>query len=104
MRVAAVAALIVIVAAAFALGRTTAGNGEADTTTPGKRHWTVDVGDQLDVPSIALFCTSYVELGDSKLLCNRTGEDPRWQVIFERERTAIGRIGDPGDQRIFPER
>jgi hypothetical protein len=62
------------------------------------------VGDELEAPSVALFCTSYVELGTSKLLCNRTGQAARWQVIFERERTEIGRIGDPGDQRIFAER
>ena len=104
MRVALLAVVLVVAASAFALGRATAGNG-SDATEPavGNGDLTVDVGEELEVPSLALFCKSYVELGTSKLLCNRTGRAARWQVIFERERTEIGRIGDPGDQRIFAE-
>jgi hypothetical protein len=105
MRVAILAVALVLAVGAFALGRATAGNG-GDGAEPGLGNGdlTVDVGDELEVPSVALFCKSYVELGTSKLLCNRTGKAARWQVIFERERTEIGRIGDPGDQRIFAER
>jgi hypothetical protein len=91
-------------AAAFVLGRATAADETRDAPATRIEDHTVRVGEQVRVPSVALFCRSYVELGTFKLLCNRTGPDPRYQVIFERGRTEIGRIGDPGDQRLFPER
>ena len=97
--------MLALSAAAFVLGRTTGDDNVADVppaTSDGDV--TVRVGDQLRVPSIALFCVHYVELDVPKLLCNHTGRRPRYQVIFERDRTDIGRIGDPGDQRIFRER
>jgi hypothetical protein len=104
VRVAVLAVLFVVAVGAFALGRATGNAG--DDADPGLRggNLIIDVGDELEVPSIALFCKSYVELRTSKLLCNRTGQAARWQVIFERQRTEIGRIGDPGDLRIFAER
>jgi hypothetical protein len=102
--VVAIAVLVVVTAAAFALGRATASSGDNGDAASAEDDITVEIGDQLEVPALALFCSSDVELRSKRLLCNRTGETPRWQVIFERERTQIVRIGDPGDVRSFPER
>lgn len=104
VRLVMLAFVVAVALAAFVIGRVTSPQNADGPRVSSNRSLTVRVGDQLEAPSIALFCTSYVELGISKLLCNRTGDAPRWQVIFERDRTKIGRIGDPGDQRIFPER
>jgi len=100
-----VVVVIVAAAAAFALGRTTASNPapEAPTATDG-RDITGRIGDQLRVPSVELLCLIDVEVNGPRLLCNHTGKRSRYQVIFERDRTLVGRIGDPGNQRIFPER
>jgi hypothetical protein len=106
MRIAVVVALVAITATAgFVLGRITDANGGsgAPSDTPSKEV-TLRTGDTARVPSVSLLCVTYVELEVAKMLCDRTGTDPRYEVIFERERTLIGRIGDPGDETVFPER
>jgi hypothetical protein len=106
MKIVILAALLTVTAtAAFALGRITAANegASANTETIGKP-LTLRMGDSLRVPSVALLCVTYVELDIAKVLCDRTGRNPRYEVVFERNRTVVGRIGDPGDQRVFPER
>jgi hypothetical protein len=95
--------LILAVGTAFAIGRSTA----PDTRRPpdaDAQDIVVRLGDQLRVPAIALFCTAYFELDRPNFLCNRTGDRPRYQVVFERFSTSVGRIGYPGNQRVFPER
>jgi hypothetical protein len=106
MRVIIVAALLIVAAAAaFALGRTT-----VRTTVPeapmetNEREITARIGDAFRVPPLALYCLSYLELDRPKLLCEHTSERPRYEVIFERNRTVVVRIGHPEEQTIFPER
>ena len=99
----AVSVLVLAAGAAFALGRATA----TDTPPPPEaraQDIVIRVGDQLRVPAIALFCAADFEIDRAKLLCNRTGDRARYQVVFERERTKVGRLGFPGNQRVFPER
>jgi hypothetical protein len=99
--------VLVTVAAvsAFVLGRTTGGNGVPDAPVEtDERELTGRIGDSIRFPSLALYCLSYVEVDRPKLLCERTGERPHYEVIFERERTILVRIGDPGDQKVFPEK
>lgn len=106
MRVLILAALSILIASAsFFLGRTTASNDApgVPANTNGK-DVTLQVGDQLRIPSIALFCVVSIELDVPRVLCNHTGDGARFQVIFEPARTVIGRIGNPGDERVFPER
>jgi hypothetical protein len=106
MKIVMLAALLTVTAtAAFALGRITAADEgpEVNTETSGKQV-TLRIGDSLRVPSVALLCVSSVELDIAKVFCDRTGRNPRYEVVFERNRTVIGRIGDPGDQKVFPER
>jgi hypothetical protein len=103
----AVAASVVVLgiaAGAFAIGRQTAPNGAPEIPETSANDLTVRVGDQLQVPSAELFCVVSIQLDTPRVLCNRTGLTPRYQVIFERDRTILGRIGDPGDERVFPER
>jgi hypothetical protein len=106
MKIVIFAALLTVTAtAAFSLGRITAANDVPDVPTESTgKQVTLRIGDSLRVPSVALLCVIYVELNIAKVLCDRTGRNPRYEVIFERERTVIGRIGDPGDQEAFPER
>jgi hypothetical protein len=102
MKALAVSALLLLTAgAAFAVGRSTAPGRPTPETT--RSDIVVRTGDQLRVPAIALFCTADYEIDRAKLLCNRT-EQPRYQVVFERNSTNVGRIGYPGDQRVFRER
>jgi hypothetical protein len=104
MRVSIAAVLLVLAAgAAFAIGRTTAPDARRPPDA-GAQDIVVRLGDQLRVPSVALFCTAYFEIDHANFLCNRTGDRPRYQVVFERSSTSVGRIGYPGDQRVFPER
>lgn len=104
-RIALVLALVALTATAgFVVGRISDMNGGSDVRrgTP-REQVTLRTGDSVRVPSIALLCVTYSELGVAKMLCDHTG-DPRFEVVFERERTVIGRIGEPGDERVFPER
>lgn len=105
MRILAVMALLTVAAAAFSLGRTTAPTAVPETqTTPGEREITGRIGDALRVPSLALYCLIYVELERPKFLCEHTGARPRYEVIFERNRTLVVRVGRPERQTIFREK
>jgi hypothetical protein len=93
------------VLAAFLLGRVTAPDSSPKSGDEDDQEGVVlRIGDQLEVPAIGLFCTTSVELQVRKLLCNRSGPQPRYQVIFEPGQTAVIRIGDPGDRHVFLER
>jgi hypothetical protein len=100
-----IAALVLSVtaSAAFAIGRTTAPDRELPPET-GTQDITGRPNDVFRVPAIRLFCIVGYEIDQAKMLCNRTGDRPRYQVVFQRDRTAVGRIGYPGSQRVFPER
>lgn len=105
MRIRIVAILLIIAAAAFALGRTTARTAAPEARTETReRELEGRIGDAFRFRSLALYCVSYVELDRSKLLCEHTSRRPRYQVIFERDTTLVGRIGYPGNQKAFPER
>jgi len=106
MRLITVAALLIVAATAgFGLGRATVRSDVVEATTERtERELTARIGDAVRVPSLALYCVSYVELDRPKLLCERTSKRPRHEVIFERDRTLVVRIGDPGSQKAFPER
>jgi hypothetical protein len=95
---------MVAIGLAFAAGRVTAPDSSPSPEDDAETSVVLRIGNQLQVPAIDLFCTAFVELQVRKVLCNRTGSRPRYQVIFERDRTAVVRIGDPGDQQVFPER
>lgn len=106
MRVIIVGVLLMIAtAASFALGRITVRTAvpEAPTET-GEREITARIGDAFRVSPLTLYCLSYVELDRPKLLCEHTSKRPRYEVIFERNRTIVVRIGHPEDRTIFPER
>jgi hypothetical protein len=103
MRVWTVGSLLLLFAiSGFAVGRLSAPDTQAPAETRA-RDIVVRLGDQLRVPAVSVFCTAGFEIDRAKLLCNHTGDRPRYQVVFESDRTKVGRIGDPGDQRIFPE-
>jgi hypothetical protein len=103
MRVwAMVLVLLVAIVASFAMGRATAPEGERSDTD--EHDVVLQLGDQLRFPDIALFCTTDFEIDRAKLLCNRTDDGARYQVVFERDRTKLGRLGFPGNQRVFLER
>jgi hypothetical protein len=87
----------------FAVGRSTAPSS-GESTSGERQDVTVFQGAVVRVPDIELFCTLAFEISEAMFLCNRTGNRPRFQVIFRRDRTTVGRIGDPGDQRVFSER
>jgi len=53
---------------------------------------------------LALYCGIDIEAFRPRLLCGHLGLKPGYQVSFERDRTVVIRVGDPGDQRVFPER
>jgi hypothetical protein len=102
MRIAITALLVALVAAAtFALGRSTAST-ERDPQDGGQ-DLTARQGAVVRVPDVELLCTVAFEISEAMFLCNRTGVRPRFQVVFYRDRTTVGRIGDPGDQRVFAE-
>lgn len=108
IRVLVPALLVVAVASmAFVVGRTTApSSGAPETST--RKNMTLRSGDQFRVPSIALFCSVNVELYRPAsyrpvLRCYRETRRPSWEAILARDRTRLVRIGDPGDQRVFPE-
>jgi hypothetical protein len=94
--------LVITAGAAFVIGRATAPDNRPAPES-GRREIVVRIGDQFRVPAVALFCTAGYEIDRAKVLCNRT-KDPQYQVVFERNQTNVGRIGYPGDQRVFPER
>ncbi len=105
MRILALTALLIVAGAAFALGRTTTRNVAPEAqTTPSEREITGRIGDAIRVPSLALYCLIYVELKRPKVLCEHTGARPRYEVIFERDRTLVVRVGRPARQTIFRER
>lgn len=89
----------------FALGRATTGGDALELSDDlHGRDVILRIGDQLRIPSIDLFCVIDVELERiPRMLCNHTGRRPRYQVRFERDRTEVGRIGFPGDVRVFRE-
>jgi hypothetical protein len=104
MRIVLAVVLIALTAStAFAVGRSTAPSGSTDSENGGQ-DITARQGAVLRIPDVRLLCTVAFEINEPMLLCNRTGDRPRFQVVFYRDRTTIGRIGDPGDQRVFPER
>ena len=105
MRIRIVAILLIIAAAAFTLGRTTARTATPEAPADARgRELEGRIGDAFRFRSLALYCVSYIELNRSKLLCERTSRRPRFQVIFERDTTLVGRIGYPGNQKAFSER
>jgi hypothetical protein len=104
MRILVAGALLLLAACgAFVIGRVSAPEAQLPSQTRADEI-IIRLGDQLRVPAIALFCTTDFEIDRAKLLCNRTGPRPRYQVVFERDRTKIGRLGFPGNQRVFAER
>jgi len=94
-------AVVVAVAGAFAIGRATA-TQDPDAAGMGQEI-VVQLGDQLRVPAVDLFCTADFEIDRARLLCNRGGNQAKYQVVFERDRTKVGRLGFPGHQRTFLE-
>jgi hypothetical protein len=107
MRISILAVLLILFGiAAFALGRTTASDRGPDVPTDSDwKDVTLRVGDQLHVPSIALFCRIDLELERiPRMACHREGQQARYQVRFGRDWTEVGRLGDPGNVRTFPER
>jgi len=105
MRILIVAMLLITATAAFAFGRATARTSVSEARTETReREIEGRIGDAFRFRSLALYCVSYVELDRSKLLCEHTSRRPRYQVVFERDTTLVGRIGYPGNQKAFPER
>jgi len=106
IRVLTIAALVIVTSAvAFALGWTAARNTAPEGSAKASgEDVTGRIGDVFRVPSVALFCVIDVEADGPRLLCNRTGGNPRYQVRMYRERTEVGRIGRPGEAKVFPER
>lgn len=103
MRIAiAVVLLAVSTTAAFALGRSTAPS-ESTRSDNDRQDITANQGAVVRVPDVGLLCSVAFEISEAMVLCNRTGDRPRFQVAFFRDRTAVGHIGDPGDQRVFRE-
>jgi hypothetical protein len=94
--------LVLALGASFAIGRTTAPDTQ-QSSDQGTDDLVIRLGDQLRFPAIALFCAADFEIDRAKLLCNRTGNRARYQVVFERDRTKVGQLGYPGRQRVFPE-
>jgi hypothetical protein len=94
-------AVVVAVAGAFAIGRATAPQ-DPDAAAM-NQEIVVQLGDELRVPAVGLFCTTDFEIDRARLLCNHGGNRARYQVVFEHDRTKIGRLGFPGHQRTFPE-
>ena len=104
MRLLALAGILAIAASAgFAAGRASAPHAGSEDSTHDGKDVTLRIDDQLQVPELALFCVVSTEVGIPRMLCNRTGLEPRYQVIFERERTQVGRIGFPGNDTVYPE-
>ena len=104
MRIAIAALLVALIAAAsFAFGRITAPTA-GGASENGGQDLTANQGSVVRVPDVELLCTVAFEISEAMFVCNRTGERPSFQVVFYRDRTAVGRIGDPGDQRVFAER
>jgi hypothetical protein len=98
------ATLAVVVGAGFAAGRATAPETSSERLEQTNGYdVTLRVDDQLHVPELALFCVVSTEVDIPRMLCNRTGLDPRYQVIFERGRTHVGRVGFPGDETVYSE-
>jgi len=97
-------ALIVVATVGFGLGRTSASDGsEADAESTEVEH-TGRIGDTFRIPSLGLYCSVGIEAGLPRLLCGHLGLRPRYQVSFERNRTVVIAVGDPGDITVFPER
>jgi hypothetical protein len=88
---------------AFALGRSTAPSGSTESEIS-RQDITANQGAVVRVPDVELLCSVAFEISEAMFLCNRTGDRPRFQIVFYRNRTTVGRIGDPGDQRVFAER
>jgi hypothetical protein len=95
--------LVLAAGTAFAIGRSTAPDA-LRPTDPGRQDIVVRLGDEIRVPAVGLFCTAYFEIDRANFLCNRTDDRARYQVVFERFSTSVGRLGYPGNQRVFPER
>ncbi len=95
--------LVLATGVAFAIGRTTAPDNGA-SPEPRAQDSVLRLGDQLRVPAVGLFCTADFEVDRPKLICNHSGDRARYQVVFERHRTKVGRLGFPGSQRVFLER
>jgi hypothetical protein len=61
------------------------------------------VGDAVRVPSVGLYCTVDVEAFRPRFLCSRLAGTRGYDVSFERNRTVVGRVGDPGEVTTFRE-
>jgi hypothetical protein len=95
---------LTVVLAAFALAMvkpTTSGRSASPDSA--SRNLTGRIGDTLRVPSIGLYCSVHIEARRPTFLCGHAGQRPRYQVSFERHRTVVVTVGDPGRRTIFPE-
>jgi hypothetical protein len=105
MKTLLVASLLIVAATtAFVVGRTTAPDTSGAPVEPRNGDFTGRIGDTFRVPSIALYCSVSVEALRSRLLCGHLGLRPRYQVSFERNRTVVIAVGDPGNITVYPER
>ena len=100
----AVVLCIVAVGAGFALGRTTADEDATQRAPTAPREYTLRVNDSLRVPSVAVYCAVDVEARGPRLHCGRLVQAPEFDVSFERRRIVVGRVGDPSQVTVFPER
>jgi hypothetical protein len=102
MRLIAVLALCVLTAVgAFAVGRASADNTR-ERAMPGD--FVIRIGDTVRVPAVNALCGAHVEARQPRFLCGRLSTDSRFQVAFERDRTVVIRVGDPGQVKVFRER
>jgi hypothetical protein len=86
--------------AAFAFGRASAAETR-DENASGNRELSGDVGDTVRIPTIGLYCSVEIEAFEPRFLCGRLDAREGYQVSFEKERTVVVKLGDPGDAVVY---
>jgi hypothetical protein len=98
------AVLVLLIPAAFVVGRETSSSTTSTRTTrtaPSTRVYTVRGGDVVRVPAAATRCEASQEGGFSNFLCSREPEG-RFQVVFYKDSVLVSRVGDPDNPpRVF---
>jgi hypothetical protein len=98
--------LVLLIPAAFVIGRETKPSTTRTPTPPlGTStpilEWRMREGDVARVPTAATRCEASQEGGIPNLFCRRDPEGG-FQVVFYKDNVLVFRVGDPDNPSVFP--
>jgi hypothetical protein len=88
------AVLVLLIPAAFVVGRETSSSTTSTRTTSSTHVYTVRGGDVVRVPTAATRCEASYDGGFPNFFCSRKPEG-RYQVVFYKDSVLVSRVGDP---------